>query len=230
MTDMYRLYLMRAVDKFTQDFTVFIKDKWNRSSLIESFFLWIGQSSYGNMKKILFVGGDIDLHVDGIRQALGSKAVISEITEHIPRPSELALLGRDKPGEEIHTFVPNYIRLAEAEAKWIQAQKRSSRKCVQLDEGRLETKVTFRRMVIEDLNQIMIIEHESFTVPWSKEAYYNELTKNEFALYTVAVIEGQVVGFCGMWLVIDEGHITNIAVLPQYRGLKLGEVSIADCH
>ncbi len=92
-----------------------------------------------------------------------------------------------------------------------------------MDEGRLETKVTFRRMVIEDLNQIMIIEHESFTVPWSKEAYYNELTKNEFALYTVAVIEGQVVGFCGMWLVIDEGHITNIAVLPQYRGLKLGE-------
>ena len=74
-------------------------------------------------EKILFVGGDIDLHVDGIRQALGSKAVISEITEHIPRPSELALLGRDKPGEEIHTFVPNYIRLAEAEAKWIQAQK-----------------------------------------------------------------------------------------------------------
>ena len=54
---------------------------------------------------------------------MGDKAVVAEITEHNPRPAELALLGRDKPGEEIHTFVPNYIRLAEAEAKWIQAQK-----------------------------------------------------------------------------------------------------------
>ena len=85
-------------------------------------------------------------------------------------------------------------------------------------------------MVIEDLNQIMVIEHESFTVPWSKEAYYNELTKNEFALYTVAVIEGQVVGFCGMWLVIDEGHITNIAVLPQISRDETRRVSIANCH
>ena len=73
-------------------------------------------------EKILFVGGDIHLHVDGIRQALGEKAVIAEITEHNPRPSELALLGRNKPGEDIHTFVPNYIRLAEAEAKWIEAK------------------------------------------------------------------------------------------------------------
>lgn len=74
-------------------------------------------------KRVLFVGGDIDLHIDGIRQALGEKAVVAEITEHNPRPSELALLGINKPGEEIHTFVPNYIRLAEAEAKWIEAQK-----------------------------------------------------------------------------------------------------------
>ena len=54
---------------------------------------------------------------------LGTKLLFAEITEHNPRPSELALLGRDKPGEEIHTFVPNYIRLAEAEAKWIKKQK-----------------------------------------------------------------------------------------------------------
>ncbi|WP_338471499.1 tRNA (adenosine(37)-N6)-threonylcarbamoyltransferase complex dimerization subunit type 1 TsaB [Niallia sp. XMNu-256] len=74
-------------------------------------------------KKVLFVGGDIDIHLDGIRQALGDKAVAAGITEHNPRPAELALLGRDKPAEDIHAFVPNYIRLAEAEAKWIQSQK-----------------------------------------------------------------------------------------------------------
>ena len=48
------------------------------------------------------------------------------ITEHNPRPSELALLGRDKQGEDIHSFVPNYIRLAEAEAKWLEAKGKIS--------------------------------------------------------------------------------------------------------
>jgi tRNA threonylcarbamoyladenosine biosynthesis protein TsaB len=74
-------------------------------------------------EKILFVGGDLHLHIEGIRKALGDKSVFAEVTEHNPRPSELALLGRDKPAEDIHTFVPNYIRLAEAEATWIKKQK-----------------------------------------------------------------------------------------------------------
>jgi tRNA threonylcarbamoyladenosine biosynthesis protein TsaB len=74
-------------------------------------------------EKVLFVGGDIHLHIEGIREALGVRAVVAEVTEHNPRPSELALLGRDMPAEDIHTFVPNYIRLAEAEATWIKKQK-----------------------------------------------------------------------------------------------------------
>jgi ribosomal-protein-alanine N-acetyltransferase len=69
----------------------------------------------------------------------------------------------------------------------------------------------------------MVVEHESFTVPWSKEAFYNELTKNEFAIYIVLEVEERVVGYCGVWIVIDEAHITNIAILPEFRGKKLGE-------
>lgn len=74
-------------------------------------------------ENILFVGADILLHREVLEQALGEKAVFAEITEHNPRPSELAILGHDLPGEDIHTFVPNYIRLVEAEAKWLEAQK-----------------------------------------------------------------------------------------------------------
>jgi len=40
-------------------------------------------------------------------------------------------------------------------------------------------------MKIEDIDQIMVVEHESFTVPWSKEAFYNELTKNEFKIMKI---------------------------------------------
>ncbi|MDR7080167.1 tRNA threonylcarbamoyladenosine biosynthesis protein TsaB [Neobacillus niacini] len=72
-------------------------------------------------KPILFVGNDLPLHRTMLEGTLGSQAVFAEITEHNPRPSELALLGKGKPGEDIHSFVPNYIRLAEAEAKWLEA-------------------------------------------------------------------------------------------------------------
>jgi len=71
---------------------------------------------------ILFVGNDLPLHSDKIKEILGSQAIFASETEHNPRPAELALLGRDKPGEDIHSFVPNYIRLAEAETKWLEAK------------------------------------------------------------------------------------------------------------
>jgi tRNA threonylcarbamoyladenosine biosynthesis protein TsaB len=74
-------------------------------------------------EKIIFIGTDIPLHQDVLEQALGDQAVMAEITEQNPRPAELALLGRDKSGEDVHAFVPNYIRLAEAEANWLEAQK-----------------------------------------------------------------------------------------------------------
>jgi tRNA threonylcarbamoyladenosine biosynthesis protein TsaB len=72
---------------------------------------------------ILFIGNDLHLHQSIFEEALGNKAKFAAITEHNPRPSELAFLGRHLPGEDVHSFVPNYIRLAEAEAKWLEASK-----------------------------------------------------------------------------------------------------------
>ncbi|MED4203816.1 tRNA (adenosine(37)-N6)-threonylcarbamoyltransferase complex dimerization subunit type 1 TsaB [Neobacillus mesonae] len=73
-------------------------------------------------RPILFVGNDIPLHRAAFEEQMGDKAVFANATEQNPRPSELAWLGKDKPGEDVHTFVPNYIRLAEAEAKWLEKQ------------------------------------------------------------------------------------------------------------
>ncbi|MGE8207105.1 tRNA (adenosine(37)-N6)-threonylcarbamoyltransferase complex dimerization subunit type 1 TsaB [Heyndrickxia sp. NPDC080065] len=74
-------------------------------------------------KSILFVGNDVELHKDTLVNTLGDRAIFASLTEHNPRPSELGLLGMDLPGEDIHSFVPNYIRLVEAEAKWLESQK-----------------------------------------------------------------------------------------------------------
>ncbi|GAE48337.1 inactive homolog of metal-dependent proteases [Mesobacillus boroniphilus JCM 21738] len=73
--------------------------------------------------RVLFTSNDLKLHEDVIKEELGDKAVFAAVTELNPRPAELALLGRDKEAVDLHTFVPNYIRLAEAEANWLKAQE-----------------------------------------------------------------------------------------------------------
>ena len=83
--------------------------------------------------------------------------------------------------------------------------------------------ITFRVMTLEDLDSVIEVEHASFTLPWSREAFYNELVNNQYAYYLVAEDQGKIVGYCGTWIILDEGHITNIAVLPEWRGKKIGE-------
>jgi ribosomal-protein-alanine N-acetyltransferase len=77
-------------------------------------------------------------------------------------------------------------------------------------------------MTIEDIPDIMVIEHESFTLPWSEGAFRNEMTLNHFARYLVMEVEGKPVGYCGMWTIVDEAHITNIAIRTAWRGQHLG--------
>jgi len=81
----------------------------------------------------------------------------------------------------------------------------------------------FRYLKEEDIDQILKIEELSFATPWTRQSFENELNLNQFAIYLVLEKEGQIVGYCGMWLIVDEAHITNIAVLPEFRGQKLGE-------
>lgn len=81
-----------------------------------------------------------------------------------------------------------------------------------------------RKATLADLDGIMAVELQSFSLPWSKEAFYNEFVKNHFAVYFVIVDNEKIIGYCGVWLVVDEAHITNIAILPEYRGQKLGEL------
>lgn len=82
--------------------------------------------------------------------------------------------------------------------------------------------VSVREMRESDIDRILEIERESFSPPWSREAFLLELTKNILAKYIVVEVDEKVVGYGGIWLIIDEGHVTNIAVDKEYRGLGLG--------
>lgn len=78
-------------------------------------------------------------------------------------------------------------------------------------------------MTVQDIDAVCIIDQQSFPNPWSKEIFYQELLHNDYALYLLMIHNEHVIGYSGMWIIADEAHITNIAVLPKYRGKKLGE-------
>lgn len=83
--------------------------------------------------------------------------------------------------------------------------------------------VKMRVMTVEDVDAVVQVETICFPTPWSREAFVNEVLHNQFATYFVAEDHGRIVGYIGCWVVIDEANITNVAVLPEYRGLKIGE-------
>lgn len=84
----------------------------------------------------------------------------------------------------------------------------------------METKtetVVIDPMRLRDLADVMRIEKRSFTTPWSKQAFLSELLDNDRAYYLVAKVDNRAVGYIGVWLIAGEGHITNVAVHPDYR-------------
>ncbi|WP_339222590.1 ribosomal protein S18-alanine N-acetyltransferase [Paenibacillus sp. FSL H8-0332] len=85
------------------------------------------------------------------------------------------------------------------------------------------TELVFRLMRLEDVPAILVIEREAFTMPWTEEAFRNELSHNHFAKYMVMELAGHIIGYAGMWAIVDEAHVTNIALLEAYRGRKWGE-------
>ncbi len=74
-----------------------------------------------------------------------------------------------------------------------------------------------------DLDSVMEIEQASFPTPWSRNAFLSEITENRRACYLVARENGRVAGYVGIWIILDEGHVTNLAVHPDFRRQGIGE-------
>jgi ribosomal-protein-alanine N-acetyltransferase len=78
-------------------------------------------------------------------------------------------------------------------------------------------------MTLDDIPSVHAIERESFAVPWPDDAYRNELVTNRLASYVVARAGEEVVGFAGLWVMVDEAHITTFAVHPRWRRRGVGQ-------
>lgn len=75
---------------------------------------------------------------------------------------------------------------------------------------------------MEHLDDLVTVENLSFKIPWSRQSLEDEIIHNESAIYFCALADGRAVGYAGMWQVLDEGHITNVAVHPEYRQSGVG--------
>jgi ribosomal-protein-alanine N-acetyltransferase len=82
-------------------------------------------------------------------------------------------------------------------------------------------------MKVEHLPEIVSIETASFTTPWSETLFYNEIFK-AIAVSRVAKIEGKVVGHLCANVILDEGHILNLAVHPEFRRLGIASSLIKE--
>lgn len=87
-----------------------------------------------------------------------------------------------------------------------------------------------RWMQVDDIREIMPIEDASFPAPWPASAYRYELTRNKLSSYLVLQTKAQsllrsgpILAYGGFWVILDEGHISTIAVHPDWRGRGLGE-------
>lgn len=89
--------------------------------------------------------------------------------------------------------------------------------------ARPPVRVVIGPMRLEDLPQIHAIEQVSFTSPWPPHAYKSELESNRLAHYLAARVGDTVAAYGGMWLMVDEAHITTFAVHPAWRRQRIGE-------
>lgn len=87
--------------------------------------------------------------------------------------------------------------------------------------------LTIRAAAPGDVSAMAELDRQCFADPWSEGAFRSELTENGRAFYIVAETEGQVVGYAGLWAILDEGHITNVAVAPEFRRRGVGKAIVA---
>ena len=176
---------------------------------------------------VLFLGDDVVRFEEEIRSTLGKQACFGTPQENIPRPASLAWLviknGAGKKPEP-PDFSPEYLQMTEAEANWLKKQRK--------ERGEWLNNCWVRWLFVRWKSWICR------RLNWWRKAHFPPLGRarrfimsclcvNEFAYYTVATYDEKVIGYCGFWLILDEAHITNIAIHPDYRGRGIGEATLS---
>jgi ribosomal-protein-alanine N-acetyltransferase len=74
-----------------------------------------------------------------------------------------------------------------------------------------------------DIKEVLRIEQQSFSTTWPSNAFFQELHDNKLAHYYVGRVGSRVVAYGGIWVILEDSHVTTIAVAPEFRGRRYGE-------
>ena len=89
------------------------------------------------------------------------------------------------------------------------------------------SEIFIRPMTRDDVDKVVEIEKEAYGPHhWAKSSFYDEMSNNLAKYYIAKTPEGELVGYAGTWHIIDEGHITTIAVKKAYMRNHIGEAII----
>jgi len=77
--------------------------------------------------------------------------------------------------------------------------------------------VMIRKMMLDDIEQVVAIDRVSFSLPWPERSFRFELTDNPASRCWVAEVDGKIVGMIVVWLIVDEVHVATIATHPEFR-------------
>lgn len=83
--------------------------------------------------------------------------------------------------------------------------------------------VVFRAMTWEDIDTVTALEQATFSIPWGRDSFETELSSNPLARYVIVEEYGTIVGYAGMWVILDEAHIMNVVVEASRRGRGIGK-------
>ena len=83
-------------------------------------------------------------------------------------------------------------------------------------------------MAADDIPAVHAIESASFPTPWPPYAFRQELETNRMAHDLVVRAGERVIAYAGIWLMVDEAHVTTFAVLPAYRRRGLGGLLLCE--
>ncbi len=87
----------------------------------------------------------------------------------------------------------------------------------------MEKRIKIRRMRIQDLERVIEIENQSFSNPWSRDAFIYEMGSG-ISYPWVVEVDNKIVGYSIHWVIIDEAHLSNIAIDPLYRRMGIGRL------
>jgi len=88
----------------------------------------------------------------------------------------------------------------------------------------VELKVNIEKMTEDDINDVLSIERVSFSHPWTKSLFMDELKNPYSHSYVLKTHKGEIIGYIIFWIIMDEGHILSIAVHPSYRNMGYGSL------